>query len=654
MDTLGFEGFRALVEDAPDIITRFDRELRHVYVNPALTKSTGLDSDSVIGKTHREIGIPEELSAKWESAIRRVFESGETIYQEFSFETPNGTRWYQAQLSADLGSDGRIQYVLSIARDITNQKHTQMALEQSEKKYRQLVEGASVGIYSTDRTGNYLFANSQCTHILGYTLAEYRSMNYYDIIAETHRDSARRFYYRQFMRKIPKTHLELPMHHKDGSVRWISQNVSLIQENSEVVGFEGIAIDITDGKHAEEELKNAKEKAEELSKLKSAFLANMSHEIRTPMTGILGFASLLEEQLTDPDLRIYVERISRSGHRLMSTLNAILDLSKIESQKLDLTLEAVPLAKEASLITEFLAPLAAQKDLHLRVVTQQMGVYALVDRTALGQIINNLVGNALKFTHKGGVTVEIDKEVREGTLWSVVRVADTGIGIAADELRSIFEEFHQAEPRRHDHNGVGLGLTISRKLVELLQGEITVSSQVGTGTTFTLRFPPAQVEAAKEHAPHALALGHLPATGSDPLGRVLLVEDRLESRELMQLFLRPVCKVDSAETAEQALRMVKQHDYDVILMDVNLGAGMDGLEVVRELRGMPRYHATPIAAVTAYAMKDDRDRCLAAGCDDYLSKPLNREALIDLVRRLFAQTGMEGTSTAAAIARNSS
>ncbi|HET6512022.1 MAG TPA: PAS domain S-box protein, partial [Candidatus Kapabacteria bacterium] len=324
-DSSSLHSIRAFVEDLPDVIVRFDREGRHIYVNPAVTKATGLTPEHFIGKTHAEAGIPSELATEWKRAIDQVIQTGSTVFSEFEFATPRGIRHFQAQLSPEFGAPDRegkrqVEFVISIARDLTDRFEVEQALRTSEQKYRQMVESASVGIYTTDIRGNYVFANEQCTRTLGYSLEEYQRLNYYDVVDGSYRDSARRFYYRQFMRRIPTTHLELPLLHKSGEIRWISQSVSLIEKDGEPIGFEGIAIDITDRKQAEHELQKAKEKAEELNRLKSSFLASMSHEIRTPMTGILGFASLLQEELAGTEHKIYADRISQSATRLMATL----------------------------------------------------------------------------------------------------------------------------------------------------------------------------------------------------------------------------------------------------------------------------------------------------------------------------------------------
>ena len=390
--------------------------------------------------------------------------------------------------------------------------------------------------------------------------------------------------------------------------------------------------DISERKRYERILQDAKEKAEEVAQLKSTFLANMSHEIRTPLTTVIGYAGVLAEEASDKH-REFAQFIRNSGERLMETLNSVLSMAQLEASGVEIQLDVLDVTDEAREIASLFKPLADEKELALRFQAPPEPdgpLMAHLDRGALSSILQNLIGNAVKFTEDGSVTVRVSYDTDEVHL----HVADTGIGIDPDFVPHLFDEFVQESTGvRRSHEGSGLGLAITKRLVDLMNGRIAVESAKGEGTEFTVSFPRAEVvpevaEDAVRDAP-AAASGH-----PEVAPRLLLVEDNAETASLMQELLHKRYDVTAVSDGESALREAQEHTFDMVLLDINLGGDPSGADVLRRLRAQPAYEDVPIAAVTAYALPGDRDRLLNIGFDAYLDKPFAPEDLAALVQQL--------------------
>ncbi len=399
----------------------------------------------------------------------------------------------------------------------------------------------------------------------------------------------------------------------------------------------------------EEALIEAKLQAEEMSRLKSSFLANMSHEIRTPLTIMIGYSEALTEMVPD-EMRQFAERIEQGGHRLLETLNSVLDLSRLQAKEMKLNLEDTDLATEVDSALEMLRDMAAEKGLELRYSTPDDLPTARIDRPSLHRIINNLVGNAIKFTDRGHVDVTLTEDRTRIRM----TIADTGVGISPEFLPHLFDEFKQESTgEARSHEGSGLGLAITKQLIEMQGGRISVESEKGVGTQFSIWFP----VVAGSKRPGGEGMEERPAADRPPAARragagtrhALVLDDSLETSELIRFFLEPYFESTGAQSADEVFASTWEKRFDVVLLDINLGdEEWSGLDVLAVLRKLPEYEKTPIIAVTAYALPGDEARFVGAGFDGYVSKPFVRGKLLAELERVIGPFMEEEDRKAAA------
>jgi len=504
-----------------------------------------------------------------------------------------------------------------------------------EALYKSLMERLPIGVYRTLPDGTIIHANTALAKILGFQSAE-------ELIghlrsSETYvNPSEREEQLREWKRSGGICNFETRLITHDGRVIWVLDRGNvMLDEQGNIQYIDGIIQDITTAKSAREEMIRAKEKAEEMSRMKTNFLASMSHELRTPLFGIIGFTELLQKEIHDPEYSEWFELIYRSGKRLSETLDQIMQFAKLESEKMELNLTEINCTDIITDILELNSPLAEKKGLYLRQKHHTEVCNILTDERMLRSIIQNLINNAIKFTVDGGVTIETNLE--ENLM--VLTISDTGIGISRTKLPIIFDEFRQAsEGKTRSFEGVGLGLTLTRKFVELLQGTISVESEPGVGSKFIVKLPGSLVK-GKSAAPAGQDIKK-PSEPTSPalagMAEVLLVEDDDTNRKLIIAGLSKNFRTEGAGDGIQALRKVHEKKYDAIVMDINLGEGMSGLEVARKVRFIEGYEATPIIAVTAFAMPGEREEFLENGCTHYLAKPFSFQELINLLHQVLA------------------
>ena len=428
----------------------------------------------------------------------------------------------------------------------------------------------------------------------------------------------------------------------DGKTVWVHAAGKVVRDKNDRIQYMyGAYQDITAQKEAAEALAKAKEVADAANQAKSEFLANMSHELRTPMNAILGYSEMLMEEAEDigqddfiPDLK----KINQAGNHLLSLINDVLDLSKIESGRMEAFAETFDIGALIDQVSGTAQPLMAKNSNHFRIERSEQLGKAFQDITKIRQSLLNMLSNAAKFTHEGTITLRAERENIDGVDWLTFAVSDTGIGIPADKLDHVFEEFSQADSSTtRDYGGTGLGLTISRRFCQMLGGDMTVISQMGEGSTFTIRLPAelTGTDARQETSPRAAIRveqqsNKVPPT--KPGSTILVIDDDVEACEIIRRFLeKDDFNVVTAFSGEQGLRLAHDIHPAAITLDVMM-PDMDGWSVLRALKADPVLHMIPVIMLT---MVDDRTRGYSLGAVDYLNKPVDREQLHKALSRYY-------------------
>lgn len=506
------------------------------------------------------------------------------------------------------------------------------ALRRSEQKFRSYIEYSPTGIFLTDNLGNITDANRAGSKMTGYTADELKRLNVRDFFHSD--DTVKGIRMFKSLVETGAVSGELKSVNKDGSTSYVLIDSVRIGDDS-LIGF---IKDITEIKKSQIELEQAKQKAEEMSKLKSSFLANMSHELRTPMNGILGFSKLIANSTSLEAINEMADLLNRSSRRLMDTLNLILDLSRIEAGESRLVPTNLDIVSVINDIVELFKPMAEMKNITLDLETNLASFIVFADPNAIESILNNLVNNAIKFTTAGGVKIVLEADKIDNQLWTVLKIIDTGIGIDKNHFNIIFEEFRQAsEGLERSFEGSGLGLTLVKKYVEMLGGKISLESELNKGTAVTVKIP-------VDNGSVGNVVNEILTKLDDVFGIVehtdskkwiLVVEDDPLNLRLVRTFLKDKYFSEYATNSDEALMKASLRHFDAFLMDINLGKSKNGIYTTQKLKEMSEYKDTPIIAMTAYAMKGDREEFLASGCSHYISKPFEDMDLYELLDRVF-------------------
>jgi PAS domain S-box-containing protein len=628
--------YRAVVEDQTEHIMRGDANGRIVYVNDAFCKYVRVPKDEILGRDLFEWMATIARTEVVRNKIQRLSPDSPMVYLEDQLFLDKGdTRWQQWFIRAVYDpATGKLLRYQGVGRDITGLKNTERALRRSREQFLFVTEQLREIFLQVDDRGRWSFLNPAWETITGFkvggTLGELAS----DYIHPHDWPYLQAELEKMVLQKRRSMQMDFRLKHANGSWRWVEAHLCQgLGMDGAPSGFAGTLIDITDYRNTLDHLKEAKEAAEEATRARQEFLATISHEIRTPMNGVLGMTNLLMMQkLTDEQAEM-VEAVRRSAENLLALMNDILDFSKYEAGKSELERFPFDLTEAVNDTISLFRPRALEKSLYIRSrFNPEPKQLYFNDGNRLRRMLLNLVSNAIKFTHQGGieVNVSIQPSTQPHTDQVILTVRDSGIGIPRDAQHKLFQPFSQVDSSTtRKYGGTGLGLTIVKKIVELMQGEITLESEPGVGTVFRIRLLLERYQSDVRTKPLQAELeGGL--AEKFPM-KILVGEDNPISRKLVDKVLQRLgYQADLAVNGLEVLEKIEAQTYDLLLLDVQMPE-LDGLETARRVK--QREDAPYIVAMTAGVGADDREAALAAGMDAYLTKPIRLEQIPEVVRQ---------------------
>jgi len=612
---------------ANDIIILLDDKGMMLQANEKAFSVYGYTQEELIGKSGK-ILRPENEQNKFDDIIKKIHNREGIVYETIHIKK-SGER-FVAEISVCPFTIEGTTYIQAIIRDATQRKKT----EETVRQHAMFLDSVGQAVIATNLNLEIIYWNKAAERLFGWQKSEVINKNILDIVPlEINED------------KLDEIILELKnglswsgevqVRKKDETIFPVKINNSpLYNSQGEMVGIVGVYDDLTEQKIRELELLHAKDKAEEVNKLKSNFLANISHEVRTPLIGILGFSEMILEETYDSDLKEKVGEIYKSGKKLNETLDTILDISKIEAEKVNVVYERFNLGETIKESIVLYKVLAEEKGIEIKYTAGTNGLLVELDKKILSKIINNLLSNAVKYTSEGEITVSTycnNAEVK-------IEIEDTGVGIPEDKLKTVFEPFRQAsEGYNRRFGGTGLGLTITKILVEMMNGRIHLESQFGKGSKITIELPvyssgscdtlPVINEVQKKMEQRIRSFEKI---------SLLLVEDDDVNAKIILRFLEEEYNTEWVSSGSEAIALASGKNYNGILMDISLKGELDGLTTAERIKKIQGYEASPVIAVTAHAMVGDKEKFLNGGCTHYISKPFSRNDLLFLLKNIFS------------------
>ncbi|NUM46414.1 MAG: PAS domain S-box protein, partial [Anaerolineales bacterium] len=653
---LSEEKYRVLLESLDNVIATVNEEGQFLFLNDTAAAQLGGTVAQFTGKTMHELFPPDIATLQMDLVRKTIQENHSQIYETITM-IQSQPRWHRTSILPMQDENGNITRALISSTDIHDLKtaqedlqelnHTlEQRVQQRTAEVQDLYENSPIGYHSLDPHGIIIRINQTHLDWLGYTREEMLGHAFTAFLPPPGVHLFQQVY-PPFMQNGSMRDVEFDLLRKDGTI--ISVLISatgIYDEQGRFIMSRTTVFDNTERKLTNEALRQANLELERSMRLKDEFLANMSHELRTPLNAILAFSEGLLEQYRGPlneKQLLSVKNIETSGRHLLALITDILDLSKIEAGHLDLQIQDIALADVAEASLLFIKEIASKKNLKLAFHLNDHLAIVEADPKRLKQMLVNLLSNAVKFTPSDGqISLQVTTNSEEKTV--TFTVADTGIGIAPEDLPRLFQPFTQLDSSlSRQHEGTGLGLVLVQRLAQLHGGTISVQSIPNKGSQFTITLPyhpPVFPHPTPSHPPHKGVTGPLnahPATlpNLTPI-RILLAEDNDFNTQAIQDYLQDKgYQITTARDGRSAIESAQQTHPHLILMDIQMPE-MDGLEAIRQLRATPAFAHTPIIALTALAMPGDRERCLSAGANEYLVKPVSLKDLVETIQIMLA------------------
>lgn len=625
-----------------------DKNGKITWVNESVQRMSGYSAQDMIGKTPIELFRGPATDSTVLREMVKNFEAGEAFNVQLVFYRPTGDYfWGECKGQPILDPQGNVLQYFTIIEDITTSKNLEEAVRNNEQKYRDIITNMNLGLLEVDRNETITFANRSFCEISGYEMEELDGKIASDLFANS--EGKKIIRQKMELRNLGISDVyEMAIYNKAGEKKWWLISATPRYDNKkQLTGSIGIHLDITAQKNLEHDLIESREKARHLARTKEAFLANMSHEIRTPMNAIIGLGNQLAKSILTDEQEFFLEMIQRASQNLLVIINDILDLTKIEAGKLNIEFIGFDAAAVLNDTIQVLKHKAEEKNILLKEaeLDKRCSAVLMGDPHRLTQILTNMLGNAIKFTETGHVTVSLAVLKDEATHQLLeLKISDTGIGMDAAFLKTIFESFSQEdESISRKFGGTGLGMTISKQLIELMGGSIDIKSEKGIGTVATISIRFSKGQASDLPSKNA----YQPASHTLFGKKILVVDDNDLNRLVVTKLLQDYdAEVIEAVNGMEAIVQVQKNHPDMILMDLQMPV-LNGLDASRMIRN--RGYKKTIIAVTANAIKGESKKCFDAGMNDYITKPFRESELMQKVETWLNNNGPVSATPVVAI-----